>query len=385
LYGTTLVGGAYGSECYLNSCGTVFQFAPGIDGTWNKTVLYSFQDNGKDGFNPYMVGLIFDTNGNLYGTTFFGGSSSSCNNGAGEGCGTVFQLTPGANGIWTEKILHSFNGKDGGGPHAGLIFDKAGNLYGTTSAGGANNAGTIFRLKPGTNGKWTEKVLHNFNGADGYLPDASLTFDKAGNLYSTTVYGGSGTNCGGYGCGTVFRLTGGTGGEWTEEVLHNFNNNGTDGYAPIAGVILDSAGNLYGTTVIGGANGSGCNGVGCGIVFRLAQGNWTENVLHTFNNNGTDGGRPYAGLTFEAGSLYGTTAVGGAYDYGTVFKLTPGEGGDWTEKVLHGFTDGSDGGQPYDSLILGVNGNLYGTTTAGGISGCGFYAWGCGTVFRIAP
>jgi uncharacterized repeat protein (TIGR03803 family) len=313
LYGTTVNGGTHDR-------GTVFQLSPGANGTWTETVLYSFNNNHKDGRDP-EAGLIFDASGNLYGTTLLGGA---------YGYGTVFQLTPGGNGTWTETLLHSFqnNTRDGIYPYAGLIFDPAGNLYGTANGGGEHGEGAVLQLVPGTNGKWKERILHSFNGKDGLEPYSGLIFDVAGNLYGTTHSGGaSGTGCGGYGCGTVFELTPGANGKWTEKVLHSFNDNGKDGYGPYAGLTFDAAGDLYGTAYYGGAYGSQCGGSGCGIVFQLTpatNGKWTEKVLHSFGNV-SDGAGPYApGLIFDAaGNLYGTTAWGGAYDYGTVFEITP--------------------------------------------------------------
>jgi uncharacterized repeat protein (TIGR03803 family) len=242
----------------------------------------------------------------------------------------VFELTPAAGGGWTEQVLHRFpddNGTDGTAPVAGLIIDAAGNLYGTTSSGGTLFfRGTAFELTPAAGGVWTETVLHSFgNGTDASEPRAGLIFDAAGNLYGTTAVGGTGSNCI-FGCGTVFELTPAAGGGWTEKVLYSFNANGTDGYSPEAGLIIDAAGNLYGTTYAGGTS-SGCAPYGCGTVFELtpaAGGGWTETVLHNFGN-GTDGSTPFAGLIFDAaGNLYGTTYYGGtgANEGGTVFEFT---------------------------------------------------------------
>ena len=295
LYGTTVYGGVYGS-------GTVFQLA---NGTWTETVLHSF-GQGTDGNTPY-AGLTLDAHGNLYGTTTAGGAYN---------LGTVFEITPG-NGTWTEKVLHSFRGnrKDGVEPWAGLIFDSDGNLYGTTTVGGAHNLGTVFEVTPGSSGTWTEKVLHSFNGHDGEAPYAGLIFDASRNLYGTTEWGGA------LGRGTVFQLMPGSDGTWTEKVLHSFN--GHDGGLPVAGLIFDAAGNLYGTTYAGGATSHG-------TVFHLTPGTngaWTEKVLHSFKENGKDGYWPLAYLIFDAaGNLYGTTNVGGAGKYslyGTVFEITP--------------------------------------------------------------
>ena len=329
-------------------------------------VLHSFTNNGTDGIVP-DGGVIFDGAGNLYGTTFEGGTSSE---------GTVYELTPAGGGGWTEKVLHSFdqNGTDGSFPAASLIFDSAGNLYGTTTSGGTYTKGTVFELTPAAGGTWTEKVLYSFNGngTDGYAPYSGLVFDSAGNLYGTAYYGGT------YSRGTVFELTPQAGGTWTEQVLHSFGN-GTDASAPFAGLTFDTAGNLYGTTEVGGTSG-GCAPYGCGTVFELTPqsgGGWTERVVYSFANNGTDGTVPKAGVTFDAaGNVYGTTYQGGTYNLGALFELTPAAGGTWTEQVLHNFGNGTDGAYPYARLIFDTAGNLYGTTYQGG-------SYGGGTVFRF--
>ena len=347
-------------------------------------LLYSFEGNpnGTDGFDP-RAGLIFDAAGNLYGTTQFGGSDgSNCTH---LGCGTVFELVPGTGGKWTEKVLYSFCSAgasgchDGSLPGANLVFDAAGNLYGTTEDGGAYGVGTVFQLSPNTNGRWTEKVLHSFgNGTDESQPAGSLIFDPAGNLYGTTTNGGT------YGSGTVFQLSRGTNGKWTEKVLHTFGK-GKDGKKPVAGLIFDAAGNLYGTTADGGAYGSNDCGfdTGCGTAFQLspgANGTWTERALHSFGN-GTDGAQPGARLIFDAaGNLYGTTELGGVYGGGTAFRLKLGTNGKWTERVLHSFGNGMDGIGPSanDGLIFDAAGDLYGTTMVGG-------SHLLGTVFEITP
>jgi uncharacterized repeat protein (TIGR03803 family) len=336
--------------------------------TWaapRERVLHSFNDNGKDGVNPY-AGVIFDSSGNLYGTTAYGG----CN--VQYGCGTVFELTPTRSGTWEEKVLHHFNFRDGWIPFAGLIFGANGNLYGTTEA----DAGTVFELTPTAGGDWTEKVLHRFkeNTKDGVNPYAGVIFDSSGNLYGTTL--------GGWGLGTVFELSPKEGGGWAERILHDFTNKGKEGNTPYAGVIFDTSGNLYGTTYYGGDY--QCE-YGCGTVFELtpkAGGGWAEKVLHSFNMK--DGATPVAGLIFDAsGNLYGTTSAGGGsnqcqYGCGTVFELTPKAGGGWTEKVLHSFGQGEDGAVPLSGLIFDASGNLYGTTYEGG-------TYGYGTVFEIIP
>jgi uncharacterized repeat protein (TIGR03803 family) len=200
-----------------------------------------------------LAGLIFDGAGNLYGTTLQGGT---------HGFGTVFELIPGSNGSWSEKVLHSFNndGQDGFALWAGLTLDAAGNLYGTTYSGGTHDAGTVFELTPGTDGLWNEKVLHSFDNTDGNGPSGGVILDPAGNLYGTTFLGGA------LSYGTVFKLIRGTNGLWSERVLHSFLS-GTDGANPQAGLIRDTAGHLYGTTLQGG--GHGCSGTGCGTVFKV--------------------------------------------------------------------------------------------------------------------
>src|ERR1022692_2364418 len=255
-----------------------------------------------------------------------------------------------------EKVLHNFNhdGTDGWRPEAGLIFDAAGNLYGTTSQGGSSAVGAVFELTPAAGGTWTEKVLHSFlnDGTDGVNPVAGLIFDGAGNLYGTTYQGGT------YGDGTVFELTPAAGGTWTEQVLHNFNYDSTDGAGPHAGLIFDAAGNLYGTAASGGT-------YSYGTAFELtpaAGGTWTEKVLWNFGS-GADGSYPQGGLIFDAaGNLHGTTTSGGAHGPGTVFELMPAGGGTWSERVVHSFGNGADGSGPYAGLIFDAAGNLYGTT-----------------------
>jgi uncharacterized repeat protein (TIGR03803 family) len=341
-------------------------------------VLYSFDKTTTSGNQP-EAGLVMDPSGNLYGTTSRGGAYNG---------GIVFELSRTVGGGWTEKTLHSFgNGKDGLFPGASLVFDSAGNLYSTTANGGANGLGTVFELSPEAGGRWEEKLLHSFGGGkDGSNPVSNLVFDSSGKLYGTASEGGA------YGGGIVFEFTPETGEHWSETVLYSFNINGGDGYYPLAGVILDAAGNLYGTTQRGGV-GSGCGGgteSTCGTVFEL-ESKTSEKILHSFTNDGTDGALPDAGLILDsAGNLYGTCvnagsggATGGA---GIVFELTPGSNGDWTETVLHSFAgqDGDDGSYPESGLIFDKAHNLYGTTAAGGIAGGGGTVFG-GTVFELRP
>jgi uncharacterized repeat protein (TIGR03803 family) len=319
LYGTTVQGGILGG-CGGNGCGGVFELTPGANGTWTEKGLYQFT-GGEDGAAPY-ASLLFDAAGNLYGTTAVGGNLSAC---SGHGCGVVFQLAPGTNGTWVETVLYKFmGGKDGYQPYASLISDSAGNLYGTTEFGGNLTAcsgygcGVVFQLTPGANGSWSEKVLHAFAGEDGAGPYAGLTFGTSGNLYGTTASGGN-TSCGGNGCGTVFELTPGANGKWTNKVQYRFN--GTNGQNPVAGLTLDKSGNLYGTASFGG-NVSCNNGKGCGTVFKLTprpHETWAGEVLHRFD--GRYGDWPEAGLVLDpTGNLFGTTMVGGNYNNGIVFE-----------------------------------------------------------------
>ena len=345
-YGTTLGGGAFG-------LGTVFELAPDGHGGWKETVLHSF--NVTDGAQPY-AGLVFDAAGNLYGTTQDGGANQT---------GTVFELSPDGHGGWKEAVLYSFGrGTDGQYPSAGLVLDAAGNLYGTTTNGGDSNYGTVFELAPDGHSGWNETVLHSFNSQDGGDPNAGLNFDAAGNLYGTTSAGGA------FRRGTVFELAPDGQGGWKETVLHSFN--GVDGAAPSDGLIFDAAGNLYGMTASGGPQ-------SLGTVFELSpqgHGGWKETVLHKFD--GTDGFAPFGTLIFgSAGNLYGTAAGGGTQDFGSVFELAPDGHGGWKETVLHSLKD-RPGASPFGGLILGGQGHLYGTTAGDGQTTLG-------SVFELAP
>jgi uncharacterized repeat protein (TIGR03803 family) len=317
---------------------------------------------GSDGFSPWG-GLIFDGAGNLYGTTTQGGGSTAC----GGGCGTVFKLTPNSDGSWTESVLYRFaGGSDGLFPYAGLVFDGTENLYGTTSGGGVGG-GTVFKLTPNSKGSWTESVLHSFSGPDdGSAPHGGLTFDLAGNLYGSTTVGGDGGNGG---SGTVFELTPNSDGSWKEHVLHAFTG-GKDGATSYASVTFDAAGNLYGTAYSGGAHKNG-------IVFKV-DASHKFSVVHAFTNQ--EGANPYAGLTFDtAGNLYGTTVNGGTATDGVVFKLELRSSGSWIYCLLHVF-GGNPAVNPYGGLVLDKAGKVYGTT-----SNCANGQKCRGTVFEVTP
>jgi uncharacterized repeat protein (TIGR03803 family) len=332
--------------------GTAFKLTRQANGTWSQTVLYNFcsRSGCADGGGPF-AGLIFDAAGNLYGTTESGGAHVY---------GTVFELTPGSDG-WKENVLHSFGfNSHGCCPKAGVVMDNAGNLFGTASV--------AFELSPGTSG-WKETVLHNFTGhhGDGSGPWAGMILDEAGNAYGTTEMGGTNRSCGG-GCGTVYELEPISGGGWKEHILHDFGTVGDGAFPGVGALILDSAGNLYGTTNVGGAT-------GYGTVFRLtlqSSGRWKETILHSFAAS-PNGQQPSASVVMDkAGNLYGTTISGGTASCGcgVIYKLVPGSNGKWTYTVLHRFT-GYDGAQPDANLILDGKGNLYGTTITGGTGGAG--------------
>jgi uncharacterized repeat protein (TIGR03803 family) len=320
--------------------GAVIGFAPAVQAQGFDTV-HEFT-GGADGGNPYASTLVRDSAGNFYGTTEYGGDLN-CTGGLAPGCGTVFKVD-----FSGESVLHTFtNSPDGAWPLPGLIQDAAGNLYGTTFAGGTSTGsnGTVFKVTKAGD----ETVLYNFTGSpDGDSPFSVLTRDGSGNFYGTTRSGGS------FGFGTVFKVSN----RGKKTVLYNFSG-GADGATPFAGVILDSAGNLYGTTYAGGAS-------GVGVVFKLNP-SGTETLLHTFTS-GSDGANPYAGLTRDnRGNLYGTTYFGGTSGFGTIFRIdTAGH-----ETVLYSFA-GPEGANPYfGTLVLDGKGHLFGAASTGGESNVG--------------
>jgi uncharacterized repeat protein (TIGR03803 family) len=322
-------------------------------------------------------GLTLDAKGNLYGVTGAGGDDNQ---------GTIFELTPGAHG-WTLHTLHSFDGQNGGSPNGGLIFDAGGNFYGTALGGpGLQDGGVVYEMMRKTDG-WTFNVLYDFclqyHCPDGGGPQSGVVLDNAGNLYGSTGGGGE------YGGGTVFELTPDSGG-WEESLLYSFCSKPycADGQTPIAGLIFDQAGGLYGTTFRGGAYGEGS-------VFRLKRapgGAWDERVLYSFCSAGfplcKDGQRAYAGVVFDgSGDIYGTTEQGGGNTCGettcgTVYKLTPTRSGGWRHTVLYAFPNPADGSFPTGGVVIDKAGNLYGATVAGGIGGC---SGGCGVAYKLSP
>jgi uncharacterized repeat protein (TIGR03803 family) len=362
LYGTTSVGGKFSSTCITpaKTCGVVFRLDPaGI-----QTVLHSF--SGTDGSSPY-AGLVADGAGNFFGTTYFGGDGNCI--GGSLGCGVVFRV----NSAGKETVVNNLLPTEGKFPYGGLIRDSAGNFYGTTTEGGKltgecthYGCGVVYKLDP-TRKEYT--VLHRFSGPDGADPYGALVRDAAGNLYGTAQ---GGVNR----AGVVFKIDP----QGNETVLHTFTG-GADGGTPLAGLIRDAAGNLYGTAIYGGDTSDTCpvTSNGCGVVFKLAP-SGEETVLHTFTG-GTDGWDPYAGLVMDAaGNLYGTTVYGGntsscpigRWGCGVVFELAPsGE-----ETVLYTFTGGADGSGPYASVFL-TSGFLYGTAS-------GLGSFGEGVVFKLA-
>jgi uncharacterized repeat protein (TIGR03803 family) len=365
LVGTTEFGGG-GTGCGGLGCGTVFELMPNSDGSWNETVLYTFQGTG-DGAYP-TAGVVLDPGGNIYGTT------NSINK---YDCGTVFRLSGS-----TLTTLHSFHcgGNEGYGLFGGVIRDKSGNLYGTAYAGGKTNNGIAYEIS--SSGSF--RVIHTFclvaGCRDGANPYSPLVIDKEGDLLGTTGYGGHGS-CN---CGTVFKLLK-SGSKWKETVLRSFD--GSDGAVPeFASLTLGTVKSgskelvaIFGVTTVGGS-GTGANGT----VFEMikARTGYKLTVLHSFPSTSGDGYTPYGTLTYLKGKLFGTTIYGGSGFYGTVFELEHTKSG-WKETVVNSFCAGgwpcSDGDLPFSGMIADSSGDLYGTTSQGG--GVGFQ----GLVYKLTP
>lgn len=336
-------------------------------------VLHNFT-GGADGSDP-AAGLAQDSAGNLYGTTQEGGNGPCVVNSARVGCGVVFKMSRQGSG-WVFRTLYEFGGPpDGEYPLARVIVGPDGALYGTTSQGGAGaclgeqGCGTVFKLQPPASFcrsfscPWTETILYSFSSRnDGFDPTGEVAFDRSGNLYGTTAMGGGATGCVDDGCGTVFELTPNGNGTWTKSTVYAFQG-GTDGNEPTAGVAVDQAGNLYGTTAIGG---SGCIAGGCGIAFQLTPhgSGWTETLLHVFQDS-TDGAVP-GQLSFDgSGNLWGPTVDGGQYElYGAIFELTPFEGGGWHFVSQYSFNQAQAEGTT--TLTIDSAGDIYGCSGRGG-------------------
>jgi uncharacterized repeat protein (TIGR03803 family) len=343
LYGTTFFGGSA-------NAGVVYRITRTSSGL-RETVIYAFKGGSSDGANP-SGSLLITPGGRIFGTT----------TGGGLGYGVVFELVPSSTG-YTEKLLHAFpRGEDP--VNAGVITDASGNLYGETAGGGAFGDGTIYELKHTSTG-YKYALLYSFaSGTDGDYPSGGLIFDSAGNLYGTTASGGPGFD------GDVFELKPAGNGTWTETVLYTFTGN-SDGVNPESALAMDSSGNLFGTTVFGGDT-SCAGGFGCGEVFELTNsgGVWTKTIVHAFTDT-PDGHGPMAGVTFDAaGNMFGTTSNGGNSGTGVLYEISPTTGG-WTESVVYSFSNGADGGFPATPVTFDAKGDLFGTAQFGGSAGDG--------------
>jgi len=366
LYGTASDGG--GPE---GANGAVFMLTPTESGPWSEKALYVFSSD-LDGMFPHW-NLALDDQGNVYGVTSKGGLNSF---------GMIFKLSPGSQGLWTETDLWDYIVPDGYIPSA-LSRDGAGNFYGTTEYGGVHGGdvdrGTAYQLTPNIGGGYTEQILHYFTtaGNDGITPRSNLVQDAAGNFYGTTKGGGLYGYAHGYGYGTVFQISKSKLGGWHEEVIYNFN--GTDGWTPMGNIAIDAAGNIYGTTLYGGSSDGYYPGLG--TVFELSpngDGTWTEQTIHTFSYNNNDGAEPKGGVSLDsAGNLWGTTYSGGASGLGIIFEFSPNGDGTWAGHVLHNFS-GTDGSGPFCALTFDSAGNVYGTTVYGGLDNNG-------VVFELTP
>lgn len=326
LYGTTFYDSIYGA-------GTVYELLPASGGGWTYKVLHVFTKG--DGCYPEGK-LVMDAHGSLYGTTFDGGAHA---------CGTVYRLRRTADSRWLEENLHDFGGGDCFST-GGLAMDKQGNLYGALTMGGKYNSGVAFQLRRSSNGKWAYRRLHSFGPAEPY-PATGLLFDRAGSLY-----GGDQTG--------IFSLERQRSG-WTENIAHTFDKK-TEGYNPSGDLLFDKQGNLYGTTSSGGEDHAGA----AYVLSKDAQGKWKINVLHSFDADKGDGTAPLSGLALSPqGDLYGTTSTGGAYNKGTVYRLSRGPKG-WRETILHSFSGGKDGNGPVAGIFVEPSGSLLGSTYYGG-------------------
>ena len=340
------------------------ELTPGSGGSWSYSEPFDSYNYNNYESDPEGT-VVFDSAGNMYAAV----------GPARDNDGYILELTPAAGGTWTPQTIYAFppTATYGSSPYAGLIFDTAGNLYGTTAYGGAYGAqysgGTVFELSPQAGGGWKHQILHSFgNGTDGSIPVTKLILDSAGNLYGATESGGI------YSQGTVYKLTKQPSGAWKEQILHHFGS-GTDGQSPIQQIAMDAGGAIYGTTTGGGLYGQGA-------AFELIQqenGAWKENLIHSFGS-GTDGSGPYSGVTLDAaGHVYGTTFFGGTLGGGVLFELIPhGNGAAFAEKIVHDFVASGDGTNPLAGVTFDSSGNIFGTTEGGGANGEGI-------VYEIVP
>jgi len=338
----------------------------GLHAAAQENILWTFDVNGVDGQHP-ASNLIFDAKGNLYGATDTGGKN---------GLGVVFELLPQANGTYAEKILYTFGDggmNDGTNPHDGLVFDRHGNLFGTTLEGGVGGYGTVFELSPQSDGSWTYQQIYSLgtaeSGLDGTFPKGTPAIDAQGNVYGTSEEGG------GNDAGAVWELTPpASGTTWTFTAVYEFQgpSNG-DGQAPSGGLIFDAEGNLYGQTSGGGVKSANSGICQCGTLYELSPqsgGSWKESILYTFQGSPNDASSPVGAPVFDsAGNLYGASVNGGPDFIGTVYEVSPGASG-WTDTILHSFSNANnnldDGEYPTAGPVFDSLGNLYLTTTNGG-------------------
>jgi uncharacterized repeat protein (TIGR03803 family) len=363
----------YGGQGY----GTVYELAPN-GSTWTFSTIYTFRGSDHyDGMGP-QARPVLGPNGSLYGTTNLGGFGQGCI-AWDNGCGTVYSLKNNS-GIWSETVLFQFGTANGGYPGYGdVVFDPSGNLYGTSPTSGTHSSGIAYELNRTSN--WAESVLYNFQGTtDGSTPLNGPIFDQSGNLYGTTSAGGA------HGYGTVYELSP-SGSSWTETALYSFTN-GSDGGGPTSNLVMDSSGNLYGATQSGGTYGGGTvfrlkrNPGGSWTFSTIYEFRSPTMKPVRGTPTGTCSGEPYVGsdrtLTIDsAGNLYGTTSADTVNQWGTVFKLTP-ISVTWSYTALHTFSGTNDGATPWGRLTLDSAGDIYGTAVGGGANGCG-------VIFEITP
>ncbi|MGC2108387.1 MAG: choice-of-anchor tandem repeat GloVer-containing protein [Candidatus Korobacteraceae bacterium] len=388
LYGTTEYGGTF-NHCPAFGCGVVYKLVR-RGAAWLDTPIYSFTGS-PDGASPYGR-VIFGPDGALYGATISGGTGS-CSLGGLSGCGTVFKLQPPPTACksalcpWRETVLYSFASQDDGEfPQAEVAFDQAGDLYSTTQLGGAGpcndglytGCGTVFKLTHNADGSWSKSTLYSFQSGptDGGFPTTGVLLDQGGNIFGTTGGGGADCNQNDSACGVVYELTP-SGSGWSETILHFFTG-GTDGDYP-SGLIFDSHGNLYGAAGGGGGGPLGGNGT----VFEMTPaqgGGWNFVLQYAFNYFNNEAAGPGPLTTDAAGNIYGSSDGGGTGGTGTAYKLTA-SGGGWSYTTLYSFDfNGSDGFFPQGKVVLDAQGNLYGTCSTGP-----YPSPDAGTVWEIAP